>query len=298
VREGHLAVELFGSKKYIDIAKSRPPNTRHEPAEMWCDVPGFDLYQACRDGRIRNKETCNVLSPNTVQKYHQVMLYKDGVKIPCSVHRIIAQTYIPNPDNKETVNHKNHNPVDNCVDNLEWYTRAEQNSHKKNLPRLKEYPDQMDQEDEIWKSSSIDGFSVSNHGRVCDRKYVVITFNPTKRYIEVKVREQRFRVHREVARLFLPNFSEDLVVNHKDGNTHNNHVDNLEMVSQAENVLHAYDTGKCTNRVVIIQKKEDGTTVRYQSIKEAAEKTGLKKDSIGYASKHKTKLGGFEWYRE
>jgi hypothetical protein len=226
------------------------------------------------------------------------MLHKDGNIFPSSVHRLIAQTYIPNPENKKTVNHKNHNPIDNRVENLEWYTHAEQNSHKRSWPKQKEIPDQMDKEGEIWKPSSIEGYRISNHGRVCDPDSIVINLYTNRRYIEVKLRNERMRIHREVARAFLPDYRDDMVVNHKDGNTHNNHVDNLEVVTQKENVFHSYEIGQCKNRVVIIQKLGDGSIVKYKSIREAAEKTGLKADSIGYASRHKTNLGGYEWYRE
>lgn len=299
IRNGHLVTESIANKTYVVLARSNPPNTRHESAENWKTIPDFPDYEASRDGRIRNTKTHNVLSPNTVQGYYQVMLYRDGTKVPCTVHRLIALTYVPNPENKETVNHKNHNPIDNKIENLEWYTRAEQNAHKRSWPKQRGVPDQMDKEGEIWKPSSVEGFYISNHGRVCNRDYDVINMYTSKRYIEVKLGPgKRFNIHREVARVFIPNFKEDMVVNHKDGNTHNNHLENLEVVTQAENVLHAYETGRCKNRVVVIQKLPDGTTVRYKSIKEAAEKTGLKSDSIGYASRYNTKLGGYEWTRE
>lgn len=299
IRDGHLATEIIANIKYVIVPRSNPPNTRHEPAEDWKAIPGFAGYEASRDGRIRNVKTYNVLKPNTVQGYHQVMLYRDGAKVPCSVHRLVAHTYIPNPENKRTVNHKNHNPTDNHAENLEWHTPAEQNRHKRSTFKQREVPDQMDQEGETWKPTSVEGFYISNHGRLCNRDYVVMNLNTDYRYIEVKVTlNKRLYIHREVARAFLPNFKEGMVVNHKDGNAHNNHVDNLEVVTQSENVLHGYEIGKCKNRVAVIQKLPDGTTVRYKSITEAAEKTGLKKDSIGYASKHNTRLGGYEWSRE
>lgn len=127
IREGHLKTEVVANRTYVDSKNSTPPNTRHEPAEDWRDVPGFELYQACRDGRIRHKETHNVLSPNTAHNYHQVMLYRGGEKVPSLVHRIIAQTYIPNPENKDIVTHKNKNNYDNCVENLAWTTKADVN---------------------------------------------------------------------------------------------------------------------------------------------------------------------------
>lgn len=62
------------------------------------------------------------------QGYCYVRLYKDGVWKDFSVHRLVASHFIPNPNNKSEVNHKNGDKADNCVDNLEWVTPSE-NQH-------------------------------------------------------------------------------------------------------------------------------------------------------------------------
>jgi hypothetical protein len=51
------------------------------------------------------------------------------------MHRIISITFIPNPENKKTVNHKNHDKTDNRVENLEWFTQKEQNDHRRSIPK-------------------------------------------------------------------------------------------------------------------------------------------------------------------
>lgn len=61
--------------------------------------------------------------------YQTVWLCKDGKIIKFSVHRLIAETFIPNPENKPTVNHKNSVRDDNKVSNLEWATYSENNRH-------------------------------------------------------------------------------------------------------------------------------------------------------------------------
>lgn len=59
--------------------------------------------------------------------YVQICFTKDGKHHYRYLHRLVAIAFIPNPDNKPTVNHKNHTRNDNRIENLEWATRLEQN---------------------------------------------------------------------------------------------------------------------------------------------------------------------------
>ena len=56
--------------------------------------------------------------------YVLASLYDNGLIKVKSVHRLVAQAFIPNPKNLEIINHKDENPSNNCVDNLEWCTRS------------------------------------------------------------------------------------------------------------------------------------------------------------------------------
>lgn len=64
-----------------------------------------------------------------IEGYMKISLCKDGMKKHHFVHRLVAQTFIPNIENKRTVNHKDGNKQNNCVSNLEWNTHAENNKH-------------------------------------------------------------------------------------------------------------------------------------------------------------------------
>jgi hypothetical protein len=57
---------------------------------------------------------------------------ESGKSIQLFVHRVVAMLFIPNPENKDEVNHKNRNKQDNCVENLEWVTKSENELHKWN----------------------------------------------------------------------------------------------------------------------------------------------------------------------
>ena len=87
-------------------------------------------YEVSRDGEVRNITTKQLLSQHKNHKgYLKVNLWKDGKLKNVTVHRLVAIMFIPNPDNKPTVNHINEDKTDNRVENLEWATYEEQVHH-------------------------------------------------------------------------------------------------------------------------------------------------------------------------
>jgi len=106
--------------------------------ETWKPIKGYEgFYEVSNYGRVRSVEHVitrkdGVLHPirsryiyvTTLPRgYKKVMLYKDGKAKGVTIHRLVAETFIPNPDNLETVNHKDENKANNHVSNLEWCTR-------------------------------------------------------------------------------------------------------------------------------------------------------------------------------
>ena len=73
-------------------------------------IPGFEeLYSATKDGRIYSHISNKYLEPYEEDKYYRVPLTKEKTNIKYSIHRLIALTYIPNPDNKPEIDHINKN---------------------------------------------------------------------------------------------------------------------------------------------------------------------------------------------
>jgi len=99
--------------------------------EEWKDIKGYErLYQVSNTGRIKSlaKGKIRKLQKNRYG-YLMVGLYKNGISKYMTVHRIVANAFIPNSQNKPEVNHKNGIKTDNRVENLEWVTSQENVLH-------------------------------------------------------------------------------------------------------------------------------------------------------------------------
>jgi hypothetical protein len=95
-------------------------------------IPEYEgYYSAEEDGRIFSHKTNEYLTPNYNRRYLKYTLCKDGVRKDKDVHRLIALTFIPNPDNKPFIDHIDKDKHNNKVTNLRWVTPEENSA---NLP--------------------------------------------------------------------------------------------------------------------------------------------------------------------
>ena len=95
--------------------------------EIWKDIKGFEgKYQVSNYGNVKslnyNRTGKERLLKQNIDKYsyHNIHLYSYGKDKRFLIHRIVAEAFIPNPDNLPYVNHKDENKKNNCADNLEW----------------------------------------------------------------------------------------------------------------------------------------------------------------------------------
>ena len=107
-------------------------------SEIWQDIKGFEgKYQISNTGKVKSLNYHRmgrekILAPNKRAKhgYWYVALCDGSGKIKVGkIHRLVAEHFIPNPDNKPYVNHKDGNKHNNNAENLEWVTPLENNLH-------------------------------------------------------------------------------------------------------------------------------------------------------------------------
>lgn len=98
-------------------------------------IKGYEgLYDINENGIVTNLKTGNILNGNVNSYgYRVVSLYKDGSRKVCKVHRLLAATFIPNPNNFTDVNHIDGNKLNNSLNNLEWCSRGANTAHARTI---------------------------------------------------------------------------------------------------------------------------------------------------------------------
>lgn len=158
--------------------------------EIWKDIKDYEkLYQISNLGRIRSKErTINhkttyggkyhvkskILKPKIDKGYYRIGLLKNGIKKFYGVHRIVAEAFIENPNNYNIINHKDENPLNNNVDNLEWCTQKYNvNYGNANYKRIKKLSIKIKQYDlngnyiKTWDSMNEAIRYYNNNTKIC-----------------------------------------------------------------------------------------------------------------------------------
>ena len=96
----------------------------------WVKVRRNNNYSINENGEVRNDITNKIKKPfiNRKSGYLTIDLWENNKSTKVTIHRLVAETFIPNPDNKPCVDHINGNRLDNSIENLRWATYSENNS--------------------------------------------------------------------------------------------------------------------------------------------------------------------------
>jgi hypothetical protein len=159
--------------------------------EVWEDIIGYEgFYQVSDLGRVKslrfNKEIILKFGVDW-SGYLLVNLFKNGIPKNMKAHRLVALTFIPNPENKLEVNHKDGIKTNNNIENLEWSTRAENCLHawgvglSKGNSRLKE--SEVLQIRDLYKSERFNQMEIAELYNCSKRNIYKIVNRETWEYI-------------------------------------------------------------------------------------------------------------------
>lgn len=125
--------------------------------EIWKNIENYPNYQISNYGNVKNIKNNKILSFEICKGYKRCHLYSNSKGKNLLIHCLVAQAFIPNPNNLPQINHKDENKLNNNVDNLEWCTAKYNNNYgnRKYLSKTKQIND-------IKKSKPVDVYNLDN----------------------------------------------------------------------------------------------------------------------------------------
>lgn len=237
------------------------------------------------EGRVRNDETGKFLKGTILHTYRYINFRWNGKQKNKSIHRLVAETFLPNPDNLPYVHHIDGNRLNNRLENLKWVSEQENRAESSMLSKYKKYDDKTINKEE-WRNFRDSIYQISNFGRVRNTKTnKILKGNKADcGYIRVdiqlpKQKRRKFLVHQLVYECFIsPEFNE---INHINGDKTDNRVENLENVTHKENAMKAtYETNAWRFRKVAQYDKEGNLIRVYTNASEAGRAMGILPSSM------------------
>lgn len=128
IRESQRRRYKEARKAYVALMKFYPLGLDDLEGEEWRPILGYEeFYHISNFGRVKSfcKGKARIIKPVIVADYLRVGLYKNGTPKLILIHRLVAETFIPNPDNLPVVDHKFGMRLDNSAENLRWVTVSE-----------------------------------------------------------------------------------------------------------------------------------------------------------------------------
>ena len=266
--------------------------------EIWKKIYNLDNYEISNYGNIKNSKFNKLLKINIrTSGYATIVLHKKSYFI----HRLVAEHFLKNNEGKPTVNHKDHNRVNNNVNNLEFYTQQEQNNHRRKCiinNKILCKKNKPINDNEIWKEippeiiNNVMGYFISQNGIIKSSiGKIFYGYKHDMGYLIVSIKNKTYLIHRLVMLTFNPNNIENIIVNHIDGDKTNCKLSNLEWCSYKENTIHCHKNNlinKYTRK--IYQYDKELTLIKsYNSIIEASKELYIYSSNISKCCNNKIK---------
>lgn len=239
---------------------------------------------------INNKTNKKLKGSITRSGYHYYRFSIKNKKYRYYTHRLVAEYFLNfDPNNKHLIiNHIDGNKENNFYKNLEICTYSENilHAHKNGLiSNRTNIEDVLNLQGEIWRDiTDFTGYQVSNFGRVksLKRKEHILKPSIVNSYKKVSLSKNgtiyNFLVHRLVYQTFYQEDISNYVIDHIDNNPLNNHLDNLQKITNKENILKELRKGQTVKKVIAFK---DGIYIgEYYSCAEAARQLGCDSSAV------------------
>ena len=270
----------------------------------WIKIKEYPNYSISDKGDVKNDTTNRILKYYIRNGYKSITLCKNNKKKTFNIHNIVAEHFLTKINNC-VVNHKDENKLNNCLENLEYITYAENTKYSASNKRTKN--EESYNLDNFKHIPNYSNYMISKDGKIYSKSIKRLcrcTILPSG-YHKIKLKSDSntykdLYIHVIVAITYLNYIpsTNQYVINHIDSNKSNNTLENLEIVTQKQNMIHSI---KMNNhklfRKSVYYIDNDGKIIEYESAKDASDKTGIDNSSIikSCKSEHK-KAGKQKWY--
>lgn len=241
-------------------------------------------YSINKLGQVKNLNTKKFLKGTNLHSYIYVNLTVGKKRKNRAVHQLVAQAFLPNPNNYTIVDHINGDRQDNRVENLRWASALE-NANNKHLDKTPDKPHFeevkfSDEEIQSEKWKEYNGFKVSNLGRVIGKNNKILKGHKSDcGYISYG--GDHILGHILVWEAFNGQKQPGMVINHINGNKHDNRLVNLEQVTPKENSRKAATETNAWGFRQVGEYDDKGNLLQiYPNASEAARAVGILPSSM------------------
>lgn len=170
--------------------KLKVPSFKNIKGEIWKEIKDFPDYIVSNFGRVRRQylnrkshisDSDGCLSPSYSTGYGVVILRKDNKNHYKKVHRLVAEAFIPNPNNLPDINHKDENKRNNKVDNLEWCSKSYNNIYNNRAIKAGEKKRRYIN---IYRVKNGDKELIANKIKLSDCKLYGISYQAVYKYLD------------------------------------------------------------------------------------------------------------------
>ena len=258
-------------------------------------------YEISSDGKVFNIKTGKELKGATARnEYRSVQLTIGDHPKTFMIHRLVAQTFLDNPNNYTIVDHIDRNKMNNDVSNLRWVdnmTNA-RNCQRKINSKRKYFYGAIDQK---WRPLLEDNnYYASEDGEILNiQTRCLLQGSKRNGYTRICLPDGGYKSkHVLIWEAFNGRVPDNMVIDHIDGDKSNNALKNLRVISQSENMKNAQRNGH-KGQIPISQYDSKGNFIKkYTSIQKAANAVGVTEAAVKTAANKYGSSAGYLWIRD